>query len=178
MPKSTGSPVSVGKRMNKFKFVMEDARRNQRMRFGIFQPIKQIAHQFGDVVGRRSRMDQAVACIDTYISIAEHTRVKNQLPHHNPMRPQKILNGIGIKGFQLFINGISVQNLFDILRRRKNRFLVDDCRDLINGQSVLFDRQRGMDGFDSTFPTQFQRIADPFFCLDPFRQLRDFGNGI
>ena len=154
MPETAGAAVAIGKRMNEFEFCVEDSGFDQRMICCGPQPVKKLAHDLRHIVGRGSGVKQLTVPEYTHIAAAKAAGIRDQVPGHQAMGQQEIIDGFRVQGAQALIGFEGVFDFLNILGRTQDTLAFDHGRDLGKGQGVLLNRQGRIDGEDPVFPAQ------------------------
>ena len=98
LPETAHTAITINKRMDKFKLVMEHTRMNQRMLFRSFHPMEKVAHQLWHTISRRRHVKAVAISIEhahtllTVVSCLFH-----KVFHHQSMSLQQILLLEGIE---------------------------------------------------------------------------------
>ncbi len=92
LPEPSRPAVSIGKRVNEFEFVVEDAASDQQVIGGVPQPVKEARDELWHLSWGWRYMDDLVSGKDSHAPGAEAPRAIPQRGHHHSVRLQEILH--------------------------------------------------------------------------------------
>ena len=113
LPQASSTSITIDKGMDKLKFIMEHTGTNEQMVLRALQPIKEVAHQHRDAIGRRCQMYQPFLTKHAYATSAVVSCIIHESLHHHTVRLQQVflLEGIerriqlvGLDGILYFLN--------------------------------------------------------------------------
>lgn len=148
LPESPHPSVTIHERMDELEFVMEDAAFDQRVVFGVLQPIEQVVQKLRDSSGRGCDVDDSFSGGDTDGGGPEYAGFRNESVHQNPMGFQQIAEVNRVEAADVFVKFERVPDFLHFRGFSQNPFAVEYRRDLFEREGVVLDGQRGVDGSD------------------------------
>jgi len=143
--------------MNELNLVMHHGGGQQRVEVGLFEPLEQVFDQIRHAVRRRCHVDEFGALVNAYSAPAECARTADQPLHQGAVGLEKIRHGRGLQGIQQLVGHKRVLHLLDLPRLPPHLLAIDDGRDLVETERVVFNRQRRVDAADAILPPQPRR---------------------
>ena len=154
LPESAQTAVAVAKGVYEYEFVVTDTACHQGDDFAAGEPVQQVPDQDRDPAGGRGHVDQRGAAVDADTAAAQAPGVVHQAGHQQSVGGQQVAQGCRVPGRQSLIGGQGVADLLDLARQAQDALAVEDGADLIDGEAVVLDGERRLDGADAVVPAQ------------------------
>ena len=123
------------------------------------QPNEQGLHQPPHSIGRWGEMDDAVPLCDADRAGAKTAWGIHKSCHEKAVGGEEVFYGMRVPFLHGFIGGEGILHLMDFRWFAEYAFPGDDRCDLIQGECIVLDGERCVDGLDAVITAKFWHVA-------------------
>ena len=157
LKQSANPAIAIAERVNELDLVMHHGSRQQRVKVGLLEPLKQIFDQIRHAICGRSHVDEFGALINAHPAPAECSRSGAQSLHQGSMGLEKIRHRRGFERFHQLVGHKRVLHLLDLPRQPAHPLAGNDRSNLVETQRVVLDGKRRVNAANAILPPQAWR---------------------
>ena len=146
LPQPTHTSITIRKRMDKLKFIMEHTRAHQQMVRTMLQPIKKISHQIRHTLCWRSHVHTSLIRKHAHTALTILPSILYKRLHHDTMSTQQVALLESIEMRKLFIGGNGVLHLLNLSQRGNNSLTIHNVSHLVFIEGISLYGKRTVNG--------------------------------
>ncbi len=166
LPEAAHASVAIGEGMNELEFVVKDRAGNERVGIGALEPLEEVVHEAGDVLGGRGEVNKLLSFGNADRLGAIMACVLNESGHEELVSGKEIAFEVRLPSRHGLVGGKGVVDLVNLLWWAKHSLTCEDGGDLLDGEGVVLDGEGGLNAADALGAPQIRGEGSLVQCFE------------